>query len=313
MIVLIFSWKIEGYVLNQKECLGIIALDMPDLVSGMTRVKTLHNRHSFVLEFSAYDENYIFKFPLNANDYNIFREAEVLKFLDGRLSSVRIPQIFCIGRKYPYIAYKKIEKPLLTIQRIREEGAEKREDIFLKLTQFLSEVHGLSEDICDAIDIPRNPAERYPENILSLSARDYVCKDIRQFAERTVGEFSKWSLECKRPERFLYNDLHFGNLLMGDDGDIAVLDFGFCAVGDVHREFHQMHKCYEEWLKFFSRAYESITGVCIDLKGVELTSKIDQLNYYLHLLDLQDQQVGKMFDYLPDVKAPIVRWIEECR
>jgi thiamine kinase-like enzyme len=295
--------------INQNLLFNKIQSDFLKFSQKIIDIKIIYARHSTVCEVLTKTESYIFKFPISEASYDIKREAHILEFLKNKIE-IEIPQISFIGKTSPYIGYKKINKAQMTIEKIKQSNNKEYSNIFDQIAHFLHSIHLTSSEIKPTINIQVNPAEKYPENILRYIKNTETDIELGMFAKEIVGQYLEKGRNCYNKPQFVYNDLHLGNLLIGDDGKIAVIDFGFCSIGDIHREFHQFHKYSEVYLNDLVNRYCAFTDMSIDIKYVELISKIDQLNYYFSLLYSQKQNNQDSSKYLSNVKSVITNWMK---
>ncbi len=278
-----------------------IIADFPEFKGSSFQV--LHNRHSIVLEASKNNESFIFKFALTPQNYDILKEIELLKHFTDKLP-VNIPQVCYIGKMFPYFGYPKIQSNQLTEDTFLKLPQAVQDHILEQISTFLQSIHNQKNKPQPHL-IMHDPSSQYSANILESCKQNPHEADLQRFSERIVEAFQIWEAEQISTKHFVYNDLHFANLLIDEHYNLTVLDFGFCAEGYPHRDFHQFHKYQAPLLSHLLERYTQKTGREVDIKGIELTSKIDQLNYYFTL------HKNSKTEYLEAVKAPILKWMKE--
>ena len=240
----------------------------------------LPSRHSYILEVKTASEKLIFKFP-NNKKYNFLKEIQVLNYLKDRLNIVT-PAIVYTGNKNKFFGYKKIDGTVPSWEEFIFLSKQEQKKILTQLANFLARLHKCIDlETAKKLSVNNNPTEQYVNNIKeNLDILDDVVKD---FAKKLIAK--KYVYEgFTQAKQFVYNDLHPNNIVLDENNNVtAILDFGFCAIGDVHREFHQIHKVCPDLLEFFIGKYQQITGVEISLEKVIWLSQVDLLSYYISL------------------------------
>lgn len=294
--------------LNQKKFFDKIQRDYQKFSQDVVDIEVIYARHSTVCDVKTQADSFIFKFPLSENNYDIKREGAILNALHSKID-IDIPKVTHEGISSSYIGYKKINKPNLTVEKLKNTTTKEYQAIFHQLACFLYSINSNKDHVLKKIDIPLSPTQSYPQNILSAIESDLIERKLVSFSEKVISEFH--DLGQADEDQFIYNDLHLGNILMDDNYSISIIDFGFCSIGDTHREFHQFHKYNEKWLNCLIDAYENISRLNFDKRRVELLSKIDQLNYYFSLLLSLKKTNEDSDQYIQNVKSYIDDWINQ--
>ena len=173
-----------------------------------------------------------------------------------------------MGRAGKYIGYKKLVGRSVDVKDAHTLNAR---SFATQCAEFLYACHSHTS----RIDVYDDPSEAYPESILQYVEGGGVVAD---FVRQAIDKFMAWPRHV--PPQFIYNDLGFNNILFDANGGIAaVLDFGLCAKGDIHREFRHFHHMPAPLLHEVMQAYRRLSGITIDGRLVVLHAFVDMMRY----------------------------------
>lgn len=239
----------------------------------ITAPRLLHSRHSDVIEANIGAQPYIFKIPKSAG-YNLAQEIALLNWLQGRLP-LAIPQPQYGSAALGFFAYPKLPGVIARADTIDCDAAA------ALFAQTLACLHQLD---CP-VPVQSDPSQHYAARILAaLDNLPAPASDLRGHLERLAHEMLAQNAPMQRC--LIYNDLHLGNILVDParGAVTALLDFGFCAQGDPHRDFHQLHKQQPALMAGLLHHYAALCpATTINPARVALLSAVDLAAYYLAL------------------------------
>lgn len=247
----------------------------------------LRSRHSHVLEVITPDDTLIFKFP-NNDHYNLLKEINVIDSLQGKLS-VEIPNIIYRGPKHDFFGYKKIEGRPPSWEEFSSFPDEIKRNIFARAINFLVRLNN-TISLGDALKLSVNedPSKWYIEDIEKNI--DILDSDLKKMAQHLISTRPEFTIK-----QFIFNDLHPNNFIIDDSYNlVGIIDFGFSAVGDIHREFHHIYKICPDMLHELVNTYNIQTGLNISTDKVIWLSRVDLLNYYITLKNCADAKTQEV-------------------
>jgi len=255
-----------------------IARDFPTLELGQASL--IQTRHSAVFELPVAGVPYIFKFPLKAAlDWQ--QEVRLLEFLQGQLPGL-IPRPEYIGRSAAYFGYRMLEGDTARglVQEQYEALASAANADYL--ADFLQRLHFMTLPDATQLHIRPDPSHDYPIRVAELlKSLPYEAEGLAPFLTKLLA---RWQYEPKdAPRRLIHNDVHLANMIVATDTShlVAMVDFGFCALGDPHRDFHQLQKQHPQLLAMVLERYNANSSAApITLGRIALFAAMDQAAYY---------------------------------
>lgn len=248
--------------------------------------KILNALHSYVLDVKKGATPYIIKIPQNKDHY-FKQEINILKYLEQRdIPHLTTPKLSAHCENGTYLTYPKIEGRIISPDDLTPE---KTTALAKQLNYFLQNFHALQPPF----KIQQDPSMHYINNIQQALEDEIYDQELTHMAKATLDYAQK--IQTTATGTPIFNDLHFGNMLFDHDNNLtSIIDFGFCAIGNPHRDFHQLHKQHPILMKEVINQYNNNAGIIIDEKTVEIISLIDILSYYaaLHNVrkDLEDKK-----------------------
>ncbi len=242
----------------------------------------MESRHSYILEiFNEGRDNTIFKLYKNS-EYNPGTETEikVLEFIHGKLD-INTPHVTHKCSNNTFIGYDKIVGHVPTVDNFNSMQPQDKQKLLDSLTDFLDSLHKLVDvNVAKSLGVKQDPSEVYVSNI---EVNFPLFSDDAKFtADKILNDKDKFPIEPDFAQ-FIYNDLDFGNIVFDDNNAlIGIIDFGFTAIGDVHREFHHLHNRCPDLVQGFINNYEVRTNKKICPKRVAWLSEVDTFNYSIN-------------------------------
>lgn len=117
--------------------------------------------------------------------------------------------------------------------------------------------------------------------------QDFLDDDVSESCKEVVQKAKKFFDETKEHAIFqcIHNDTHNENTIIHNRSLAAVVDFGDCEYGDVHREFAYHVRRYPEYLEHFIAGYKASDGKNLSLKRLisyAVIADAKEVAYYYH-------------------------------
>lgn len=300
-----------GLMHSTEQIREIILNDYPDMpLDELGLHDTLHSR---IYSARVAGKEFIFKFPRN-DHYNMIQEIRILSHFRNHFK-LPIPQIAFAGRSYPYIAYPRLHGEVLTTRDLAEFTPEALDSLAHDAARFLLCFHETPTEMTQSLAICQDPSRGYPKRVRHFVEENEIQEEFETFINKLLDAFEERAGKGDDAETFIYNDLNLGNMLFDRDKQCltGMLDFGFCGIGYVHRDFHQFHKHGIDLLKRLIASYTEQSGREIDYDLVVMYSAVDMLGYmvggYEQRPDLVDGSVPLFMDIMPWMHDPDLKRI----
>ena len=256
-------------------CTQAIARDFPALALGTPDV--MLTRHSCIIEMAADGVPHIFKFPLN-DKLDWRQEVGLLQYLHRQgFGPAPVPDL--TGASAAYFAY-----PLLAGEAARGLVQEQYEGLAsdenaVWLADVLLRLHHISTE---GVEIRPDPSLQYPQRVADfLPALPDEAADLAGFLKALVDRARHDPAEA--PRHLIHNDLHLANMIVasGSSRLVALIDFGFAALGDRHRDFCQLERQHPLLLEKVLVQYNARSSAApIDRGRMAYLAALDQAAYY---------------------------------
>ena len=201
------------------------------------------------------NEAFLFRFPKDNEelfDPRPFREAEVYNILEGK--GLPIPEVLYVSPDQTFMVQKFIEGSL--IDEVYPPGQSIPEDHIDQMAKFYADIAALDVDISEiiALDWPRKgPMLTFLEKLLETAWLIYerhqaTHGSMYEFLHIPSDPFSiflKRAAELhKRPWRLIHADIHRGNMIEQEDGQLMIIDWELALYGDIlYCVASYMHRC----------------------------------------------------------------------
>lgn len=117
-------------------------------------------------------------------------------------------------------------------------------------------------------------------------------KESAQKAKKLFDETQEYAIfQC------IHNDTHNENTILHNQRLAAVVDFGDCEYGDVHREFSYHVRRYPEYLEHFIAGHKASSGKSLSLQRLisyAIIADVKEVAYYYHNPEREAENVQKL-------------------
>ncbi len=229
----------------------------------------------------------VFKFLKNKQYQEEFKhEINILMLIKEHKFNVQIPLISKLGVDNAYIVFDGLAGKSMTKELVDKLTEEQRRNIGTQIGLFLKTLHKINykgkspNSESDMIEWLQN----------SFNKRKYTLK--RYFSENEfvtieslVAAFPQKSQEFGIEQVFCHGDLGYNNILLNDNFDVGVIDFGDAGYNDISYDFVGLED--DDMLDAAILAYD---GDEILRKKVEIRRKLLPLMEMLFLIDKKDKE-----------------------
>jgi len=229
----------------------------------------------------------VFKFLKNKQYQEEFKhEINILMLIKEHKFNVQIPLISKLGVDNAYIVFDGLVGKSMTKELVDKLTEEQRRNIGTQIGLFLKTLHKINykgkspNSESDMIEWLQN----------SFNKRKYTLK--RYFSENEfvtieslVAAFPQKSQEFGIEQVFCHGDLGYNNILLNDNFDVGVIDFGDAGYNDISYDFVGLED--DDMLDAAILAYD---GDEILRKKVEIRRKLLPLMEMLFLIDKKDKE-----------------------
>lgn len=229
----------------------------------------------------------VFKFLKNKQYQEEFKhEINILMLIKEHKFNVQIPLISKLGVDNAYIVFDGLVGKSMTKELVDKLTEEQRRNIGTQIGLFLKTLHKINykgkspNSESDIIEWLQN----------SFNKRKYTLK--RYFSENEfvtieslVAAFPQKSQEFGIEQVFCHGDLGYNNILLNDNFDVGVIDFGDAGYNDISYDFVGLED--DDMLDAAILAYD---GDEILRKKVEIRRKLLPLMEMLFLIDKKDKE-----------------------
>ena len=248
----------------------IITQDYPNF--SVKSIKPLKSGwDNFALEIN---KTYIFRFP-KRKEFKLNKEIEILKVLNGK-TSLNIPVYEFIGKKVPYVGYKKIVGRPLLENTLKTLSPKNKNILAHDIANFFYEFHS-------ALPLSKHKKFNLEKNSQSWRPLAIRKKVIGKLKNQELSDFIKGILnkylELVKDKTNLviaYNDLHGDNIAFNKKtGRLnGIFDFSDVAVEDIHREFCSLFSLDQKLTLDIIKYYEKLAKRKIDVNKVLIMAVI---------------------------------------
>lgn len=229
----------------------------------------------------------VFKFLKNKQYQEEFKhEINILMLIKEHKFNVKIPLISKLGVDNAYIAFDGLIGKSMTKELVDKLTEEQRRNIGTQIGLFLKTLHKINYK--DKRPNSESDIIEWLQN--SFNKRKYTLK--RYFSENefvTIGSlvaaFPQKSQEFGIEQVFCHGDLGYNNILLNDNFDVGVIDFGDAGYNDISYDFVGLED--DDMLDAAILAYD---GDEILRKKVEIRRKLLPLMEMLFLIDKKDKE-----------------------
>ncbi|MDR3060144.1 MAG: aminoglycoside phosphotransferase family protein [Prevotella sp.] len=229
----------------------------------------------------------VFKFLKNKQYQEEFKhEINILMLIKEHKFNVQIPLISKLGVDNAYIVFDGLVGKSMTKELVDKLTEEQRRNIGTQIGLFLKTLHKINykgkspNSESDMIEWLQN----------SFNKRKYTLK--RYFSENEfvtieslMAAFPQKSQEFGIEQVFCHGDLGYNNILLNDNFDVGVIDFGDAGYNDISYDFVGLED--DDMLDAAILAYD---GDEILRKKVEIRRKLLPLMEMLFLIDKKDKE-----------------------
>jgi len=243
------------------------------------------------------DGEWIFRFP-KSERYKSESELKVLEQLHGRLK-VPIPKVQFVSKNPRCMGYRKIGGVFIREAEWPTWSGIQIDALAEDLAGFLYQCHqAVSVNQAKGMGLEHESSDGELDSIVAACSslgRD----DIAKFSREAVAAYRQ--LPELAPS-FLYDDLHSENFLIDPASRrlAGVVDFGDCAWGDVHYEFHPLYRYDRRIFEKLVTHYERLSGLALSRRRCVIYSWFDALG------DI----AGTMHDPENGARKNAFRWLE---
>jgi aminoglycoside phosphotransferase (APT) family kinase protein len=129
--------------------------------------------------------------------------------------------------------------------------------------------------------------------------QDFLDDNVPESYKETVQRAKKLFDETQEYAIFqcIHNDTHNENTILHDQSLAAVIDFGDCEYGDVHREFAYHVRRYPEYLEHFIAGHKASSGKELSLKRIisyAVIADAKEVAYYYHNPEREAENVLRL-------------------
>lgn len=214
------------------------------------------------------NKSYIFRFP-KKEDIDLTKEINILKQLNGKIT-LQIPNYEFIGKKSPYVGYKKIMGQPLTINILKSLSLKNRHLLINDIANFFYEFHEFlpitkAKKLNIKIDKHKWESTVIREKVIGKLKN----KDLSDFIEENLDKYLKFVNENTNLI-IVYNDFHEENIAFNKNRSrlTGVFDFSDVAVSNVYMEFYRLFSFDKKLALEVIKKYEQLSGRLVDLKKV---------------------------------------------
>jgi len=248
----------------------IITQDYPDF--DVKSVKPLKSGwDNYVLEIN---KTYIFRFP-KKKDFKLNKEIEILKVLNGKIS-LNIPVYEFIGKKVPYVGYRKIVGRPLLENTLKTLSSKKRNILAHDIANFFYEFHSaLPLNKYKKFNLEKDGQSWRPLAIKKKVIGKLKNQELSDFIEDILNKYLEL-IKDKTNLVVAYNDLHGDNMAFNKKtGRLnGIFDFSDVAIEDIHREFCSLFSLDYKLALSIINQYEKLSKWKIDISKVFITAVI---------------------------------------
>lgn len=248
----------------------IIVQDYPNF--AIKSIKPLKSGwDNFALEIN---KTYIFRSP-KRKDFKLSKEIEVLKWLNGKIS-LNIPVYEFIGKKVPYVGYKKIVGRPLLENTLKTLSPKNRNILAHDIANFFYEFHSaLPLSKYKKLNLEKNGQSWRPLVIKKKVIGKLKNKELSDFIENILDKYLELA-KNKTDLVIAYDDLYGDNMAFNKKtGRLnGIFDFSDVAVDDIHREFCSLFTLDQKLTLDIIKYYEKLAKRKIDINKVLIMAVI---------------------------------------
>ena len=137
------------------------------------------------------------------------------------------------------------------------------------------------------------------DSTVERTIQAFLDDDVPESYKETVHRARELFDETQEHAIFqcIHNDTHNENTIIHNQKLAAVVDFGDCEYGDVHREFAYHVRRYPEHLEYFIAAYTASSDKKLSLKRIisyAVIADVKEVAFYYHNPEREAENVQKL-------------------
>ncbi|MDR2950033.1 MAG: aminoglycoside phosphotransferase family protein [Prevotella sp.] len=229
----------------------------------------------------------VFKFLKNKQYQEEFKhEINILMLIKEHKFNVKIPLISKLGVDNAYIAFDGLIGKSMTKELVDKLTEEQRRNIGTQIGLFLKTLHKINykgkspNSEGDIIEWLQNSFNKRKHTL-----KRYFSDNELVTIESLVAAFPQKSQEFGIEQVFCHGDLGYNNILLNDNFDVGVIDFGDAGYNDISYDFVGLED--DDMLDAAILAYD---GDEILRKKIEIRRKLLPLMEMLFLIDKKDKE-----------------------
>ena len=185
------------------------------------------------------DGKFVFKFLKNKSyQEELEHEANILNLIKNYDFNVNIPLIKWVGENKEFIGFKGITGKSLTTEIINELSAEQKRELGTQIGTFVKILHGIDykgKSPNNENNVIKWLLESFNKRKRTL--KKYFNENELAFIEKLVTSLPEKSSKYGIEEVFCHGDLGYNNIIISDQFEIGITDFGDAGNLDKSYDF----------------------------------------------------------------------------
>lgn len=192
----------------------------------------------------SFGSRYFFKFPRSEKIQSRYKyEIAAIKFIANLDTNIMAQKILWEHPENSYFGYEGVKgKPVSSI--MEKLSAGQKQAIGEVLGDFLKRFHELELPGARTMSLEdeSKQIQRWYENCKPILNECFTKKELRKLHVLVYEEWPTRLAELGSDIVLCHGDLHFENILYGDDGTVGIIDFGDVAYFDRSKDFLELEE-----------------------------------------------------------------------
>jgi aminoglycoside phosphotransferase (APT) family kinase protein len=185
------------------------------------------------------DGKFVFKFLKN-NKYQeeLEHETNILKLIKNHEFNVSIPLIEWVGEDNEYIGFRGMTGKSMTTETIKQLSEEQKREVGTQIGIFIKILHAIDYK-GKSPNSENNVIEWFLESFCKRkrTLKKYFNENELAFVEKLVTSFPEKSSKYGIEEVFCHGDLGYNNIILSDNLEVGIIDFGDAGNLDKSYDF----------------------------------------------------------------------------
>ncbi len=185
------------------------------------------------------DGEYVFKFLKNKKyQEELEHEINILKLIKNHKFNINIPLIGWVGKDNAYIGFKGVTGKSMTTEIINELNEEQKRKIGAQIGIFIKKLHAIDYH-GKSPNSESNVIEWFQESFCKKkrTLKKYFNKNELASIEKLLTSLPEKSAKYGIEEVFCHGDLGYNNIILSDNLEVGIIDFGDAGNLDKSYDF----------------------------------------------------------------------------